>query len=111
MENPKVRIEKFDGTYFGFWKIQIEDCLYQNNLHEPLSGEKPETMKQEIWNLKNRKALGLICLTLSRNVAFNIVKKTTTVGLLTALVNMYEKPSAINKLDSTGYRTVFGRSS
>ena len=37
-------------------------------------------------------------MTLSRNVAFNIAKKNTTAGLLVALSNMYEKPSASNKV-------------
>ncbi|KAL5851502.1 hypothetical protein ACOSQ3_006620 [Xanthoceras sorbifolium] len=55
-------------------------------------------MKEEDWNLLDRQALGVIRLTLSRNVAFNIVKEKTTAGLITALSNMYEKPSASNKV-------------
>ena len=41
------RIEKFDGTDFGFWRMQIEDYLYGKKLHLPLLGEKPTTMKDE----------------------------------------------------------------
>ena len=41
-EEGKVRIDKFDGRGFGFWKMQIEDYLYQKKLHEPLSETKPE---------------------------------------------------------------------
>ena len=55
-------------------------------------------MTEEKWKLKDRQALGLIRLTLSRNVAFNIVKEKTTSGLLKALSDMYEKPSAMNKV-------------
>ena len=55
-------------------------------------------MTEEKWKLKDRQALGLIRLTLSRNVAFNIVKEKTMSGLLKALSNMYEKPSAMNKV-------------
>ena len=77
--------------------MQIEDYLYQKDLHEPLTGVKPESMTEEKWNLKDRQALGLIQLTLSRNVAFNIVKEKTTSDLLKALSNMYEKTSAMNK--------------
>ena len=40
-------IEKFDGTDFGFWRIQIEDYLYGRKLHLLLLGEKPEAMKVE----------------------------------------------------------------
>ena len=55
-------------------------------------------MAEDKCKLKDRQALGLIRLTLSRNLAFNIVKENTTSGLLKALSNMYEKPSAMNKV-------------
>ena len=98
MEISKIGIEKFDGSDFSFWKMQIEDCLYQKGLHEPLLGVKPDTMTTEKWKLKGRQALGLIRLTLSKNVAFNIIKEKTTSDLLKALSNMYEKPSAMNNV-------------
>ena len=98
MDSLKLGIEKFNGSDFNFWKMQIEDYLYQKDLHEPLTGVKPESMTEEKLKLKDREALGLIRLTLSRNVAFNIVKEKTTSGLLKALSNMYEKPSAMNKV-------------
>ena len=91
------KIEKFDGTDFGFWKMQIEDYLYQKDLYLPL-GKKPETMKDDDWKLLDRQALGVVRLTLSRNVDFNIVKEKTLAGLMAALSNMYEKPSASNKV-------------
>ena len=97
-EEDKVRIEKFDGKDFGFWKMQVEDYLYQKKLHEPLSGKKPEKMEQADWDLLDRQALGVVRLTLARNVAFNIVKEKTTADLMKALSNMYEKPSASNKV-------------
>ncbi|KAE8728571.1 hypothetical protein F3Y22_tig00004205pilonHSYRG00041 [Hibiscus syriacus] len=97
-DEGKVKIEKFDGADFGFWKMQIEDFLYQKNLYQPLSGKQPEGMKNEDWALLDRQALGVIRLTLSRNVAFNIAKEKTTAGLMAALSSMYEKPSASNKV-------------
>ena len=78
--------------------MQIKDYLYHKDLHEPLTGVKVESMKEEKWKLKDRHALGLIRFTLSRNVVFNIVKEKTTSVLLKALSNMYEKPSAMNKV-------------
>ncbi|PHU21110.1 hypothetical protein BC332_12261 [Capsicum chinense] len=53
MEGSKLGIEKFDGFDFGFWKMQIEDYLYQKDLHEPLTGVKSESMKEEEWKLKD----------------------------------------------------------
>ncbi|XP_037496372.1 uncharacterized protein LOC119371045 [Jatropha curcas] len=97
-DEGKWKIEKFVGADFGFWKMQIEDYLYQKGLFQPLSGIKPEAMKEEDWNLLDRQALGVIRLTLSCNVAFNIAKEKTTAGLMAALSNMYEKPSAANKV-------------
>ncbi|WVZ04864.1 hypothetical protein V8G54_018210 [Vigna mungo] len=78
--------------------MQIEDYLYQKKLYQPLSGHQPENMKDEDWILLDRQALGVIQLTLSRNVAFNIAKENTTVGLMTTLSSMYEKSSTSNKV-------------
>ena len=72
---------EIDGKEFEFWKMQIEDYLYQKKLHEPLSGKKPEKMEQADWDLLDRQALGVVRLTLARNVAFNIVKEKTTADL------------------------------
>ncbi|RVX02928.1 hypothetical protein CK203_023290 [Vitis vinifera] len=62
-------IEKFDGTDFAYWRMQIEDYLYGRKLHLPLLGTKPESMKEK-----------------------------TTADLMKALSGMYEKPSANNKV-------------
>ena len=98
VEDGKVRIKKFDGKDFSFWKMQIEDYLYQKKLHEPLLGKKLETMEQEAWDLLDRLTLGVLRLTLVRNMAFNIVKEKTTVDLMKALSDTYEKPSTSNKV-------------
>ena len=50
-------IEKFDGTDFGFQRMQIEDYLYGKKLYLPLLGEKPETMKVEEWAFLDRQVL------------------------------------------------------
>ncbi|VFQ86421.1 unnamed protein product [Cuscuta campestris] len=98
MADEKIKIEKFDGSDFGFWKMQIEDVLYQKDLYQTLSGEKPEKMSDADWAILDRKALGVVRLSLAKSVAFNIVNETTTHGLMKALSNMYEKPSALNKV-------------
>ena len=91
-------IEKFNGTDFGFWRMQIEDYLYGKKLHLLLLGEKPATMKDEEWALLDRQVLGVIRLTMSRSIAHNVVKKKTTINLMKALSGMYEKPSTNNKV-------------
>ena len=92
------RIEKFNGTNFGFWRMQIEDYLYGKKLHLPLLGEKPAIMKDEKWALLDRQVLRVIKLTLSKSVAPSVVKEKTTTNLLKALLGMYEKPSVNNKV-------------
>ena len=80
-EGKASRIEKFDETDFGYWRMQIEDYLYGKKLHLPLLETKPDTMKDEVWNLLDRQVLGVIRLALSRSVAHNIVKENTTMVL------------------------------
>ena len=46
-EGKTLGIEKFDGTDFGYWGMQIEDYLYGKKLHLPLLGKKTENMKDE----------------------------------------------------------------
>ncbi|RVW63740.1 hypothetical protein CK203_052738 [Vitis vinifera] len=75
-------IEKFDGTDFAYWMMQIEDYLYGRKLHLPLLGTKPESMKEK-----------------------------TTTDLMKALSGMYEKPSANNKLggNEDGSKQFYGK--
>ena len=91
-------IEKFDGTYFAYWRMQIEDYLYGRKLHLPFLGTKPDSMKAEEWALLDRQVLGVIRLTLSRFVAHNVVKEKTTTDLMKALSGMYEKLFVNNKV-------------
>lgn len=67
-------------------------------LHEPLSKIKPEEMKQEDLDLLDRNTLGVVILSLAKNVAYNIVHLKTTHKLIKELSNMYEKPSTVNKV-------------
>ena len=59
-EDLKVRVEKFNGQNYPLWKMQMEDYLYQKDLYLPLGGKaaKPTAMKDEQWNLLDRKGTG-----------------------------------------------------
>lgn len=50
------------------------------------------------WNLLDRQVLGVIKLTLSKNVSHNMAKEKTIKGLKEGFSNMYEKPYANNKV-------------
>ena len=99
-EDGKFRVEKFNGQNYQLWKMQMEDYLYQKDLFLPLSGvaKKLTAMKDEEWEILDRKALGTIRLSLEASVAFNISKEKTTEGLMDALAKLYEKPSVSNKV-------------
>lgn len=96
-----IKIEKFSGFNFGLWKDSIGDILYQkDNLYLALQGveKKPMDMKDEEWELLDRKALGVIRLSLAKSVVSNVRTETTTKGLMDALARLYETPSATNKI-------------
>ena len=97
-EGKAIRIEKFDGTDFAYWKMQIEDILYGKELHKPLLGEQLDDMDNSEWALLDRKALTVVRLSLSKSVVHNVVKEKTTTGLMVASFSMYKKPSANNKV-------------
>ena len=59
--------------------------------------KQPMAMKDEEWEVLDRKELGTIWLCLASSVAFNISKEKTTEGVMSALSKFYEKPSTSNK--------------
>ena len=59
-EDKGSGIKKFDGPNFAYWRMQIEDYLYGKKLLLPLLGMKPETIKDEDWNLLDRQVLRII---------------------------------------------------
>ena len=85
-EGKALEIEKFDGTNFGYWRVQIKDYLYGKKLHFPLLGKKPDTMKDEEWNFLDRNVLGVIRLILSKPVTHNVVKEKTNSGIRAWLI-------------------------
>jgi hypothetical protein len=79
-EDGKFRVEKFNGQKYQLWKMQMEDYLYQKDLFLPLGGisKKSKTMKDEEWEVLDKKALGTIRLSLAVSEYFNISKEKTT---------------------------------
>ena len=98
MAEDKIKIEKFNGHNFGWWRMQIEDYLYQKDLYLPLEGKKPDSMSDSDWMILDRKSLATIRLSLTPQVAYNIAKEKTTVDMMTVLTKLNEKPSTSNKI-------------
>ena len=99
-EEGKFRVEKFNGQTYQLWKTQMEDYLYQKDLYLPLGGKEkqPVAMKDEEWEVLDKKTLGTIRLCLDLSVDFNISKEKTTKGVMSTMDKLYEKPSASNKV-------------
>lgn len=95
--NEKIDVKKFDGSDFIFWKMQIEDYPYDKDLYQPLKS-KPEKMEQEEWELLDRKAMSVIRLSLSRDVAYHTITSRSTKEVMKTLEEMYQKPSITNKV-------------
>jgi hypothetical protein len=100
VEDGNFRVEKFNGQNYQLWKMQMEDYLYQKDLFLPLGGIEKNltTMKDEEWEVLDRKALGTIWLSLAASVAFNILKEKATKELMDAFAKLYEKLSMSNKV-------------
>jgi hypothetical protein len=78
----------------------MEDYLYQKDLFLPLGGisKKSMAIKDKEWEVLDRKALGMIRLSLAASVSFNISKEKTKKELMDTLDKLYEKPSESNKV-------------
>jgi hypothetical protein len=100
VEDGKFRVEKFNVQNYQLWKMQMEDYLYQKDLFLLLGGieKNTTTMKDEEWEVLDRKALGTIQMSLVASVAFNISKEKTRKELMDTLAKLYEKPSVSNKV-------------
>ena len=61
-EEGKFRVEKFNGKNYHLWKMQMEEYLYQKDMYLSLGGKAKQsvTMKDEEWEVFERKALGTI---------------------------------------------------
>jgi hypothetical protein len=99
-EDGKFRVEKFNDQNYKFWKMNMEYYLYQKDIFLPLGriSKKPMAMKDEEWEVLDRKELGTIRLSLTVSVNFNISKENTMKEMMDALDKLYEKPLASNKV-------------
>ena len=78
----------------------MEDYFYQKDLYLSLGGKEKQltAMKDEEWEILDRKVVGTIWLFLHSSMDFNISKEKTMEGVMSALGKLYEKPSASNKV-------------
>lgn len=80
-DKGKVKVEKFDGADFTFWKIQIKDYLYQKKLHQLVKEKKSDLMKECEWNFLDRITLGVILLSLYRTLLLTLQRRRQSLVL------------------------------
>jgi hypothetical protein len=100
VEDVKFGVKKFNGQNYQLWMMQMEDYLYWKDLFLQLGGiaKNSTTMKDKEWEVHERKALGMIRLSLATLAPFNILKEKTTKELMDALGKLYERPLVSNKV-------------
>jgi len=80
----KIRVERFNDANFRFWKMHIEDYLYQKDLYLSLGG-KAQKLKEmtddDPWHRR-----------------LHSTSPGRRPDSMVALLKMYEKPSASNKV-------------
>lgn len=76
----------------------MEDFLYQKDLFLPLDGitNKSASMKDEEWEVLDRKELGPMWLCLVASLSFNISKENTMIDFMKEMAKLYEKPLTSN---------------
>jgi hypothetical protein len=72
----------------------MEDYLYQKDIFLPLGGKAKQamSMKDEEWEVLDRKALGMIRLCLATSMDFNISKENTTEDMMKDWINYMKNP-------------------
>ena len=78
----------------------MEDYLCQKDLYILLNvkTKKLVSLKDEEWDILDRKALGKIQMFLEASVAFKISSEKIMEDMMKKLASLYEKPSASNKV-------------
>ncbi|GJV21184.1 hypothetical protein Tco_1370204 [Tanacetum coccineum] len=80
------------------YRARQKDIRFYLQPYDHLTGEQRMSMDEARAAIKTKQALGVVRLSLAKNVAYNVVNEKTAYGLFKALSNMYEKPSASNKV-------------
>ena len=95
----RMEVEKFKGTNFELWKLKMEDMLEDRDLWEATSSTtRPATVAQADWDIKYRKAKGLIRLCLTDAVLLNFLDEKTAYSVWETLGVVYQAKSLVNKL-------------
>lgn len=80
----KFEVEPFDGKdNFSLWQSTVIDIMEQQGLIKALFGKekKPATMSDGDWEELEMKVVNTIRLCLAPEVKYNVLNKTSALGL------------------------------
>ncbi|GJV21925.1 hypothetical protein Tco_1370945 [Tanacetum coccineum] len=96
MVSPEVESEKWRKLLL--YSMSVAFYVSTDGREEDSSRNARNILKPFVASGEPPQALGVVRLSLAKNVAFNVLNEKTTFGLLKGLSNMYEKPSASKKV-------------
>ncbi|OVA01190.1 hypothetical protein BVC80_1657g3 [Macleaya cordata] len=100
-----TRVRIFNGKKFSFWKSQMENYLYERDLHAPLRGVKKKgKLDDEEWFILDRKCVGMIYRCLTEEVYNNVDEISTTKDLMDTLERLHQKSSTSGETVSVHLR-------
>ena len=97
----KLDIKKFDRSdNFGLWQVNMKAILIQNGVQKAIDGVEKmhEGMTTTRWKEIDTKALWTIQLCLFNEVLREVVKETTTKGILEKLESLYMAKNVTNRI-------------
>lgn len=98
-DTSKFSIPIFDGKMdFMVWKMTIEDVLVQQGIDEALLETRPETMKDDVWKMMQKKASSTIRLALASEIKYSVLKEKTPKDICDKLTSIYASKSLTNRL-------------
>ncbi|GKV04508.1 hypothetical protein SLEP1_g16660 [Rubroshorea leprosula] len=98
-EAMKYSIELFDGKNdIALWQSTVKDVLTCQGLDAALEETKPVEVRDSDWSTIQKKAASQIRLALAPEVKYNVLSKTTPIGMWRKLEEIYASKSLTNRL-------------
>ncbi|KAI0500779.1 hypothetical protein KFK09_018996 [Dendrobium nobile] len=104
VDEARYKNEEFNGSNFTFWRMQLEDLLYQK-LYLPLEGinKKPDFMTMDEWEVLDRTTI--VCINFDDEVRALLLLSSLPEswdGVVTAISNSSGSSSNLNFEDIMG---------
>lgn len=95
------KLERFDGSYFHLWKIQLISVFMHKELWGVVNGEVPKPEESErsaykLWVKRDNEAKAIITLSMERKLVLHISKCNTSEEMFKKLEKVYQAKNRAN---------------